>query len=833
MANDECGYGDRMFPTLEAFLASTPQAVYAKDGALRYIGASKTFADLLGFSNPDALIGHTDFDFMPEAIAERCASEDRRVLASGKPSEAVATPLSSKISGLCCAKIERAPLNSSDGSVAGVYGIIRDLIDARKARADYDRVLARLFDLAPDTHAALLFDVDRWSLADARISPMGKGVVPESGSVFDYQRNCLEHILEADDVRALVAALSPESIRDLYRDEQGDLLYEYVRAMPDGSRRKMRDEARIFTHPENGHLMAAVIVRDLGMPALRSASLAGEAPLPAYEELRTAQMLIGKLAAEFEFVALMDAKTGMLKVLSNKSSKLPELPGVKLSYPDFYADYFRDLVIRSETEDCVARMSLHSIKTALACDSKYELSYSIYQGDEIRRKKWRFTYLSNARDTIVYLRSDDNDAYMMQFNPITGLYNRYTFYREARRMIDRNPNEDFVIACFDMDNFHIFNDLYGIEAGNHLLSSIKELLRTIGSEKTIYGHIEADHFACIMSRDEFDLAPEVARINAWLRQNCPDFDFSPKIGVYFVDDPSLDIVVMCDRALMALNSIKKIYGVHLAHYCESMRIKLLNEQSIVNDMGSALKNGEFGVYFQPQYDFLSGKMTGAEALLRWFHPKKGILTPGAFLSIFESNGFITQIDKRVWELVCARLHRWIKMGLDVMPISVNVSRMDIYDPEICMTLKRLIDKYDLYPTLLRLEITETVYMKDPKQLIETVSKLRSMGFIVEMDDFGSAYSSLNMLKDVPVDVLKLDMAFLNNSSGGARGDGILRAVVDMAHKLSVPLVAEGVETEAQANYLASIGCKYMQGYYFSRPMPADEFEKRLVDATDC
>lgn len=239
----------------------------------------------------------------------------------------------------------------------------------------------------------------------------------------------------------------------------------------------------------------------------------------------------------------------------------------------------------------------------------------------------------------------------------------------------------------------------------------------------------------------------------------------------------------------------------------------------------ALKSGQFVVYYQPQMNYSSGELVGAEALVRWNHPQKGLIPPSVFLPLFERNGQITQLDNFVWESVCRQIKIWRKkFGDKLAPISVNISRVDTYGADLCSRLTGLIEKYRIPIRLLRLEITESAYVGDSQRLCEIVERLSKAGFVIEMDDFGSAYSSLNMLKDIPVDVLKLDMKFLSDTKSSVRSGSILSSVVRMAHWLQLPVIAEGVETKQQADYLCSIGCLYMQGYYFSRPIPLADYE---------
>lgn len=281
---------------------------------------------------------------------------------------------------------------------------------------------------------------------------------------------------------------------------------------------------------------------------------------------------------------------------------------------------------------------------------------------------------------------------------------------------------------------------------------------------------------------------------------------------------------MCDRALLVVDSIKGIYNRYVAVYDETIREKLLREKGITDVMSSALEEGQFIVYLQPKFSLKDNLITGAEALVRWIHPEWGFMSPGEFIPLFEKNDFIPCLDQYVWETVCAKLREWKKKGYTMIPVSVNVSRADIFRSHLEDIFQTLIEKYEIDPGYLHLEITESAYTNHPNQIINTMTRLKEMGFPVEMDDFGSGYSSLNMLSQMNLDILKLDMGFIQNEMKKAAEQSILSDIISMAHRLNLKVVAEGIETEEQAERLRELGCDYAQGYYFAKPMPVEEFE---------
>ena len=412
---------------------------------------------------------------------------------------------------------------------------------------------------------------------------------------------------------------------------------------------------------------------------------------------------------------------------------------------------------------------------------------------------------------------------------LSGLLSRSGFDKRVRMIIDGHPNESYLLVYGDIDRFKVYNDLFGAPAGDRLLADIGAMIRDLMPAGAAAARLRADHFVCCCSRSSFDPDRMLAALDAWFASYREDFTFFVRLGIFPIDDPSLDVNLMCDRALLALRSAKSGYvGSKYVFYDEKLRSSVLKEQELAGEMIAALEGGQFVPYFQPQYRYATGRMIGAEVLARWNHPAKGLLGPTEFIPVFERNGLIATFDYYMWEQACRCLRMWIDgRGVEGAPrLSVNLSRADIYRSDLCTYLKGLVERYDVPAELLHLEITESAYMEAPEQLIGAVTTLRAAGFVVEMDDFGSGYSSLNTLKDVPVDVLKLDMGFLG-ASASSRGGLILASVVRMARWLDLPLIAEGVETKQQAAYLASVGCDYMQGYLFSKPVDRETFEKLL------
>lgn len=417
--------------------------------------------------------------------------------------------------------------------------------------------------------------------------------------------------------------------------------------------------------------------------------------------------------------------------------------------------------------------------------------------------------------------------YLATYDELTGIYNKQAFYAKTKEMLLDNPDKNFDLLRINIERFKVLNDLFGESTGDKLLRYIGKFLKEINLPLCVSGRLYADNFVVCYEAGKGDSR----RMINTLQMVADSFAINNRtilsFGLYRIDDKTLPVSVMCDRANMALWKAKGNFKNPYCEYDEKMRQQVLKEQKIINAMEMAIQNKEFTLYLQPKYDIEKGTIIGAEALVRWISLENGFISPGDFIPVFENNGFVYEVDKFIWEESCRYLRKWLDEGREVHPISVNVSRIDLYVPKLVQHLVNLREKYQLPSQYLELEITESAYTEDPEQIITITRQLREAGFVILMDDFGTGYSSLNMLKDIQIDVLKLDMGFLKSSDYSAKGGNILTAILKMAESLKMQTIAEGVETKEQVEFLKSIGCRYVQGFYYSKPLPVDEFEKLI------
>ena len=443
-----------------------------------------------------------------------------------------------------------------------------------------------------------------------------------------------------------------------------------------------------------------------------------------------------------------------------------------------------------------------------------------YNPDIMLRRVCSFINLQDSASIIKTIECDR----------LTGLYSKEYFYRKVRAVLLQNPDIKYDIICGDIEKFKLINDLFGVPQGDRVLCEVANAVQFLSGPDSVCARLGADIFAALVEHREGFGQENCLKAVAYVNGLSMPANIVLKFGLYNIEDRTVPVSQMCDRAILAAQSIKDRYGVLLAVYDDSIRRKLLMEQSLVEEMETALEEKQFILHFQPKYNIRNDKIAGAEALVRWRHPEQGLIGPDAFIPLFERNGFITRLDRYVWEEACTLLRKWKDMGIDSVPISVNVSRNDLYKSDLPDLLLETVGKHGIEPRDLHLEITESAYTDNPKQIIDVVTALRERGFVIEMDDFGTGYSSLNMLSELPIDVLKLDISFIQNESETSSHKNIFTFIISLAKWLDLLVIAEGVETLEQVRKLRSMDCDYVQGYYFSRPVPEKEYLRMLRES---
>ncbi len=439
----------------------------------------------------------------------------------------------------------------------------------------------------------------------------------------------------------------------------------------------------------------------------------------------------------------------------------------------------------------------------------------------IKARMRRIIELTEDRDII---ESTERDS-------LTGLYNKEYFYSYAAQLDQYNESSEMDAVLVDINHFHLVNERYGKAYGDLVLTRLSDILKEIVAE--------AGGIACRQGADTFlhyvphreDHEALAERVAASLMdEGSEENRVRFRVGVYPCVDKTIDIAQRFDRAKMAANTVKGILNKRLAYYDEDLHKKMLYAEQLIEEFPNAIAQRQFQVYYQPKFDIRPDTpvLASAEALVRWVHPTLGMVSPGAFIPLFEENGLIQSLDHYVWEETARQIREWKdRLGYSI-PVSVNVSRIDLFDPELTDILQGILEKYSLSGDDFMLEVTESAYTQDADYVIAMVENLRDLGFRIEMDDFGTGYSSLHMVSSLPIDAMKLDLKFVQDAFRVGGSTHMMEVIIGIADYLSVPVIAEGVETEEQLRALKTLGCDLVQGYFFSKPVPASNFEAFIL-----
>lgn len=415
-----------------------------------------------------------------------------------------------------------------------------------------------------------------------------------------------------------------------------------------------------------------------------------------------------------------------------------------------------------------------------------------------------------------------------KLDELTRIPNYSKFYMDVEHLVRSNEDKTYAIIVFDIDRLKSINDLYGMLKGDEVLKYVGNVLRGMFDDDTCFARLHSDFFSICMSYDKKgDIIKTIEKlrkkIHAYSNEN--DFEINTTYGIYLINDIMVPANLMCDRAMMAARTIKGNIMKFCSFYDEQYRMDMLRANEIEQEMNHALQSGQFKMYLQPKFNLKSDGLCGAEVLCRWIHPTKGVIPPSEFIPLFERNGFIIKLDEYMWEQACKAIKQWKDEGRKPVPLSVNISRYHIMNNDLEKVFTRLLSKYDLQPDVLTLEITESLFLDKPEELNRVLNKLQKMGFRIEVDDFGSGFSSLNLIRNISVDTIKIDKEFLDSEIATDKGKIVVNHTISMAKDLQLQVIAEGVETKEHVDFLKKSDCDVAQGFFFAKPMPLEEFNK--------
>lgn len=425
----------------------------------------------------------------------------------------------------------------------------------------------------------------------------------------------------------------------------------------------------------------------------------------------------------------------------------------------------------------------------------------------------------------IFLQYVDDTKDMM-----TGALTEKGFMREASYFLHRtHTDEDYSIVSVSIHDFKNINHRFGRSAGDQTLAAIADnIIRKLGNEG-LCARISADNFIVLLpSSGISDIPADKINLGKVLKNSrFSDYAFTFYYGIYQISDRNMPVSYMMENAVYAMNLIRDNYLMHCMNFTAQMESRISVEREMENMMFMGMEEHEFVVFYQPVFDLDTGELASAEALVRWNNKKYGMIAPGEFIPLFEKNGFVSILDKYVMEQVCIQLKRWKESGKRCIPVSVNVSRQELKNAEFCTQVENMVEEYGLDPSDLKLEITESAFAEDEHLMMLLMEELHEKGFKIMMDDFGSGYSSFNTFGTIPVDILKIDMRFMESIEESERSKAVFESIINMTKRMKMPVVVEGVETEAQVDFVKDLSCEQVQGFYFSKPLELSRFEKLL------
>ena len=432
------------------------------------------------------------------------------------------------------------------------------------------------------------------------------------------------------------------------------------------------------------------------------------------------------------------------------------------------------------------------------------------------------SYLGTTRENAaVYAKLE----YRLNYDSLTKAYNRYGFYKNAQKLIKEHTDTEYCLILSDIKSFKLINEIYGENIADKILIDEVNIIRQKMKGNSVLGRLNGDIIAMVIPKEylsEEEFSDMIKLLSD--RYSNKNFKLHIYLGVYYIKDVNETIRQMVDKVSLVIMKSKGNMSNYILYYDENSYRNDIFKQQLIGEFETALNENQFCMYLQPQTD-KDGNMLGAEALIRWNHPNMGLIMPGAFIECFEDAGLIYRLDNYIWEEAAKQLKIWKDSGYNYY-ISVNISAKDFYHIDVYQTFKNLVSKYGIDTDKLHIEITETALSEDKQAAHKTIERLHDEGFIIEIDDFGSGYSSFNFLKDVCADVIKIDRVFLKKSSHEERGEQILRSIISLSHDIGMDVITEGVENVDQLSMLAKMNCDWFQGYYFSKPIAVGDFEEK-------
>ena len=729
----------------------------------------------------------------------------RRKMASGR--ERLALNYRCKIKNeyrWVCMEIIRSSEYRPDNQIVMMY--IRDVND------EYLKQLDLIVRHAKDAVATVTVNVSEGICILGSSSLESLELKEQNESLETYIGRISQFIPQKEKREQFVKTLSTENLQDCFHHGKEMLVEEYpVYAKIGISLRMIRATVEMVRNASHNRLEAMIYFSDV---------------TENYLSEKIPHMLYQK---NFDRIAIIDEKRDCMKLDTPGVYSLEKSAVNETGYSAHIARIMEKCI--PDDEKFVYRKCTQIETVIKELKEKERYSFTIHQLNEKgekRLKSYTYFYLDKFFGIIIGTVEDITEKFDQDI--LTGGYNRQGFIRHVDRILQESEDKtQYAIVFFDIKNFKAVNELFGTEIGDMVLRKIYRDIRNSGLEPLVAAREDADHFICLVERKKLNLDVLTEMCQQKLTRDGKTLHLSSKCGIFMIEEKNMSVNGMIDRAKIAKKYITDEFVQAYKIYDSSMKNAYIDKAELAGELEEGIEQGQFKVYFQPVVDAKTGKITAAESLIRWIHPEKGFISPGVFIPALEDSGHISELDMYVLKTVREFQEKRYQSGERTVPVSMNLSWMDFYDEKIMDWLNERVRSDTLPSSLCRLEITETSYAAIEADRNATLEALREAGVKILLDDFGSGYSSFGMLQNYNFDIMKIDMSFVRKIENNAKTRSIIRCIIEMAHSMGVKLVAEGAETQAQVDFLRDNGCDCIQGYYFYKPMPEEEFVKLLEE----
>lgn len=632
----------------------------------------------------------------------------------------------------------------------------------------------------------------------------------EVGVYSEYIKCRIDQMLHERNKKTYTELFMPENLIEAFHAGEDYREFTHIERGQDGKLMYLVTIAYTFLNEKTGDIEGRLNVNDMTTQYL------GE---------RMPEFLYKK---EYDAVGLIDT------VVSKISMQMINLEEIKVPKEEMRVDYstrcmdtWMPHIEKEQAQDFLENARIANIMAELEDNSEYVFTMDYIDNKNHKRLK-RFRYCWFEKENGVILVTVEDVTALKETDLLTGGLNRRGFMHNVEEYLEESRAEqEFSILFLDLKGFKAVNELFGSASGDQVLRDVYKDLKSSVLKPRFIARIEADHFVCLIKKEKLDLDALEKMCERNFEQNGKALQLYAKCGIYHINDKSMSVNSMCDYAKLAKEYVKDEFTKPYMEYSDSMRHAYMDKTEIFNGLKSAIENKELKVYYQPIYDATTRKLASAEALIRWEHPERGMISPGLFVPALEENGAISQVDYFVAKEVKNFLETRNEKGMKIVPVSVNLSQMDFFDVTMIEAILEDVRNSTLEKGMSRFEITETSYASLAENKLAMLSTLRQMEVKILLDDFGSGYSSFSTIQDYDFDIIKLDMGFVKKIDVNQKANSIIHSIIDMAHHVGAKVVAEGVETENQLDFLQRHGCDYIQGYYFSKPLPQEEFIELL------